>query len=178
MLTTKTINNHNAVTNAVLGLDEDIVAQVTATIKDEIVVPANENCPGQIVISGSIHGVELATAALKEAGAKRVVPLQVGGAFHSPLMLPAKAVLDKAIAATHFSDPSIPIYQNVDGESSSNVEVIREKLMKQMINAVKWTATIRHMRTDGITEVFECGPGSVLQGLVKKIDKDLAIGAI
>ena len=163
---------------AILGLDEDIVARVTATITSEIVVPANENCPGQIVISGSIQGVELAGQALREAGAKRVVPLQVGGAFHSPLMQPAKDELDKAIAAASFQKPSIPVYQNLDGKPSTDPEEIRHKLMSQMVNAVKWTATIRQMRADGVTEVLECGPGNVLQGLVKKIDRELMVGAV
>ena len=163
---------------AVLGLEDEVVARITASIAGEVVVPANENCPGQIVISGSIKGIELASAALKEAGAKRVLPLVVGGAFHSPLMQPAKDELDLAIAKAPFSAPSMPVYQNLDGKPSSDPEQIRRKLMDQMINAVKWTATIQQMRNDGITEVLECGPGSVLQGLVKKIDKDLAIGAV
>lgn len=163
---------------AVLGLDEEVIASVTTGITGEVVVPANENCPGQIVISGSIKGVELASEALKAAGAKRVVPLSVGGAFHSPLMQPAKEELDKAIATAAFAAPRIPVYQNLDGRSSSDAEEIRAKLMSQMINAVKWIATIRNMRTDGVTEVLECGPGAVLQGLVKKIDKDLTVGAV
>lgn len=163
---------------AVLGLDEEVIASVTAGITGEVVVPANENCPGQIVISGSIKGVELASEALKAAGAKRVVPLSVGGAFHSPLMQPAKEELDKAIATAPFAAPRIPVYQNLDGRPSSDAEEIRAKLMSQMINAVKWIATIRNMRTDGVTEVLECGPGAVLQGLVKKIDKDLTVGAV
>lgn len=163
---------------AVLGLDEDIIASVTAGITGEVVVPANENCPGQIVISGSIKGVELASEALKAAGAKRVVPLSVGGAFHSPLMQSAKEELDKAIATAAFAAPRIPVYQNLDGRPSSDAEEIRAKLMSQMINAVKWIATIRNMRTYGVTEVLECGPGAVLQGLVKKIDKDLTVSAV
>lgn len=163
---------------AVLGLDEEVIASVTAGITGEVVVPANENCPGQIVISGSIKGVELASEALKAAGAKRVVPLSVGGAFHSPLMQPAKEELDKAIATAAFAAPRIPVYQNLDGRPSSDAEEIRAKLMSQMINAVKWIATIRNMRADGVTEVLECGPGAVLQGLVKKIDKDLTVGAV
>lgn len=163
---------------AVLGLDEEAIAAVTAGISGEVVVPANENCPGQIVISGSIKGVELASEALKVAGAKRVVPLSVGGAFHSPLMQPAKEELDKAIATAAFAEPRIPVYQNLDGRPSTDAEEIRAKLMSQMINAVKWIATIRNMRADGVTEVLECGPGAVLQGLVKKIDKDLVVAAV
>lgn len=163
---------------AVLGLDEEAIASVTSGITGEVVVPANENCPGQIVISGSIKGVELASEALKAAGAKRVVPLSVGGAFHSPLMQPAKEELDKAIATATFGTPRIPVYQNLDGRPSTDPEEIRAKLMSQMIHAVKWIATIRNMRTDGVTEVLECGPGAVLQGLVKKIDKDLIVGAV
>jgi [acyl-carrier-protein] S-malonyltransferase len=163
---------------AVLGLEDEVIARVLATITDEVVVPANENCPGQTVISGSIRGIELGTEALKAAGAKRVVPLSVGGAFHSPLMLPAKTELDKAIVAAQFSAPAIPVYQNLDGKPSTDAEEIRQKLMQQMINAVKWTTTIQQMRADGVTEVLECGPGAVLQGLVKKIDNDLIIGAV
>ena len=163
---------------AVLGLDDDIVAQVVGQITEEIVVPANENCPGQIVISGSVKGIELATAALQTAGAKRIVPLSVGGAFHSPLMQPAKTELDKAIAKADFQHARIPVYQNLDGKPATEAEVIRAKLMEQMVNAVKWTATIRQMKADGVTQVLECGPGNVLQGLVKKIDRELLTGAI
>jgi [acyl-carrier-protein] S-malonyltransferase len=163
---------------AVLGLEDELIRQVLSGITHEIVVPANENCPGQVVISGSIAGVEIASLALKEAGAKRVVPLQVGGAFHSPLMLPAKRELDKAITAANFTNARIPVYQNLDGKPSTDSDEIRQKLMEQMINAVKWTATIQNMRADGVTEVYECGPGAVLQGLVKKIDRDMIIGAV
>jgi len=163
---------------AVLGLDDDVVAAVLASITHEVVVPANENCPGQVVISGSIRGIELGTEALKAAGARRIVPLQVGGAFHSPLMLPAKTKLDMAIASATFSAPHIPVYQNLDGKPSLDPESIRRKLMEQMINPVKWTATIRIMRVNGVAQILECGPGNVLQGLVKKIDKELEVGAV
>ncbi|WP_266368812.1 ACP S-malonyltransferase [Tellurirhabdus rosea] len=156
---------------AVLGLDdatiERLCAEVAAT--GEVVVPANFNCPGQVVISGSVEGVRLAGEKLKEAGAKRVLPLPVGGAFHSPLMEPARETLAGAIAATDFSTPRCPIYQNVNARPSTDVETIKANLIDQLTAPVRWTQSVEAMVADGATTFVECGPGKVLQGLVKKI---------
>lgn len=156
---------------AVLGLADDkieaICAEVAAT--GEVVVPANFNCPGQVVISGSLEGVRIAGEKLKEAGAKRVLPLQVGGAFHSPLMEPAREELAKAIAGTAFSQPECPIYQNVNALPSTDVETIKANLIAQLTAPVRWTQSVEAMVADGATQFIECGPGKVLQGLVKKI---------
>jgi len=163
---------------AVLGLDDDKVAQICSEITEEVVVAANYNCPGQIVISGSHKGIELAGEALKAAGAKRVLPLQVGGAFHSPLMSPAQEKLESAIAQTEFKTPICPIYQNVDGLPYSNPEQIKVNLMKQLTSPVYWTKGVQNMINDGATQFIECGPGNVLQGLVKKINKDIPTSGI
>lgn len=154
---------------AVLGLADDVVIAKCAEVKDEVVVAANFNCPGQVVISGSFAGVEAAGALLKDAGAKRVLPLKVGGAFHSPLMTQAREELAAAIEKTPFSTPKCPIYQNVDAKPYSDPALIRENLVRQLNSPVLWTATVLNMLKDGATEFAEFGPGNVLQGLVKKI---------
>ena len=154
---------------AIVGLDDKVVKEICATIKDEIVVAANYNCPGQLVISGSIKGVNIACEKLKAAGAKRALLLQVGGAFHSPLMEPAREELAKAIEATPFSVPGCPVYQNVDALPSMDVSVIRKNLISQLTSPVRWTQSVQNMVSDGATTFIECGPGKVLQGLVKKI---------
>ncbi len=153
---------------AVLGLDDAQVEEICKSI-NEVVVAANYNCPGQLVISGSIKGVELASEALKAAGAKRVLPLQVGGAFHSPLMGPAKQELAAAIQNTTFNTPIAPVYQNVNAQASTNPEVIKKNLIDQLTGPVKWTQIVQNMSADGCNHFIECGPGKVLQGLVKKI---------
>ncbi|MGV3504140.1 MAG: ACP S-malonyltransferase [Adhaeribacter sp.] len=156
---------------AVLGLDDDKVAEVCAGIS-EVVVPANYNCPGQLVISGSLKGIEIACEQLKAAGAKRALVLPVGGAFHSPLMQPAEEELAKAIHATSFRAGICPVYQNVDARPYSDPEQIKENLIRQLTSPVRWTQTIQQMIQDGATQFIECGPGKVLQGLVKKINKE------
>ena len=154
---------------AILGLDDSIVEEVCAGISGEIVVPANYNCPGQLVISGSIKGIELACEAMKAAGAKRALPLQVGGAFHSPLMEPARTELAAAIASTHFSNPTCPVVQNFTALPESDPAKIRENLMAQLTAPVRWTQSVKQMSHDGTLLFVESGPGKVLQGLVKKI---------
>ncbi len=153
----------------ILGLDDARIEEICASIKDEVVVAANYNSPGQLVISGSIKGIEIAGARIKEAGAKRVLPLQVGGAFHSPLMEPAREELAKAIESTTFSRPICPVYQNVNALPSSEVNEIRKNLISQLTSPVRWTQSVQKMVADGATHFIECGPGKVLQGLVKKI---------
>jgi [acyl-carrier-protein] S-malonyltransferase len=154
---------------AILGLDDSIVEEVCARIIGEIVVPANYNCPGQLVISGSLKGIELACEAMKAAGAKRALPLQVGGAFHSPLMEPARAELAAAIAATQFLVPNCPVVQNATASPASDPAIIRENLIAQLTAPVRWTQSVRRMAADGVEQFVEAGPGKVLQGLVKKI---------
>lgn len=154
---------------AILGLEDAKVEEICATITDEIVVAANYNCPGQLVISGSLRGIEIACEKLKAAGAKRALPLQVGGAFHSPLMEPAKAELAAAIEATTFHQPVCPVYQNVNAKPSTDTAVIKKNLIDQLTAPVRWTQAVQNMTTDGATHFTECGPGKVLQGLVKKI---------
>jgi [acyl-carrier-protein] S-malonyltransferase len=153
---------------AIIGLDDKVVEDVCASI-NEVVVPANYNCPGQLVISGSIKGIEIACEKLKAAGAKRALPLQVGGAFHSPLMEPARAELAAAIDGTVFKEPICPVYQNVNALPSSDVNVIKKNLIAQLTSPVRWTQSVQHMVSDGAKKFIECGPGKVLQGLVKKI---------
>lgn len=154
---------------AILGLDDHVVEEVCASITDEIVVAANYNCPGQLVISGSMKGIEIACEKMKAAGAKRALPLQVGGAFHSPLMEPAREELAAAIETTHFSTPVCPVYQNVNASPSSDVNAIKKNLIAQLTAPVRWTQSVQKMVADGGTTFIECGPGKVLQGLVKKI---------
>lgn len=153
---------------AILGLDDKVVEEVCASI-DEVVVAANYNCPGQLVISGSIKGIEIACEKLKAAGAKRALPLQVGGAFHSQLMEPAREELAAAIESTKFNTPVCPVYQNVNALPSSDVATIRKNLIAQLTAPVRWTQSVQNMVKDGATIFIECGPGKVLQGLVKKI---------
>lgn len=153
---------------AILGLDDEVVEKICAGI-DEVVVAANYNCPGQLVISGSNKGVEIACEKLKEAGAKRALPLPVGGAFHSPLMEPARKELAAAILNTKFNKPVCPVYQNATAMPATDIEVIKKNLVDQLTAPVKWTQSVQKMVTDGATEFIECGPGNVLQGLVKKI---------
>ncbi len=153
---------------AILGLDDKVVEEICASI-DEVVVAANYNCPGQLVISGSLKGIEIACEKLKAAGAKRALPLQVGGAFHSPLMEPAREELAKAIEATNFKNPICPVYQNVNALPSTDVTIIKQNLIDQLTAPVRWTQSVQHMVKDGGKTFIECGPGKVLQGLVKKI---------
>jgi [acyl-carrier-protein] S-malonyltransferase len=153
---------------AILGLDDQVVEDVCASI-GEVVVAANYNCPGQLVISGSLKGIEIACEKLKAAGAKRALPLQVGGAFHSPLMQPAKMELAEAINSTVFSTPICPVFQNVNAQPSTDIQVIKQNLIDQLTSPVRWTQSVQSMTADGATEFIECGPGKVLQGLVKKI---------
>lgn len=159
---------------AVLGLPDEKVEEICASITDEVVVPANYNCPGQIVISGTNAGIDKACELLKEAGAKRALKLSVGGAFHSPLMNPAKEELEKAINETEFSAPICPVYQNVTTVAETEPATIKKNLIAQLTAPVKWTQSAEHMIADGATEFVELGPGAVLQGLVKKINKEIA----
>jgi len=161
---------------AVLGLSDDAVEEVCDSIKDSIVVPANYNCPGQIVISGSIEGVDKACVLLKEKGAKRAVKLSVGGAFHSPLMQPASEELQEAINSTLFSTPICPIYQNVNAYPQTDPEAIKQNLIAQLTAPVRWSHTIKNMITDGATEFIELGPGDVLKGLIKKVNPEAIVG--
>jgi [acyl-carrier-protein] S-malonyltransferase len=154
---------------AILGLEDSKVEEICSSISEEVVVAANYNCPGQLVISGSIKGIEMACEKMKAAGAKRALPLQVGGAFHSPLMNPAKEELASAIASTNFMTPDCPVYQNVNALPSTNVDVIKKNLIDQLTAPVLWTQIVQNMVKDGGTTFIECGPGKVLQGLVKKI---------
>jgi [acyl-carrier-protein] S-malonyltransferase len=161
---------------AVLGLDDAIVEQVCNEITHEIVVAANYNCPGQLVISGSVKGIEIACERLKGAGAKRALVLQVGGAFHSPLMEPARAELAEAIANTKFATPSCPVYQNVNALPSIDPELIQQNLIAQLTAPVRWTQTIQNMIADGYTQYYECGGvGNVLAGMIKKISREVEV---
>jgi [acyl-carrier-protein] S-malonyltransferase len=163
---------------AVLGLADNIVEEICASITDEIVVPANYNCPGQLVISGSMEGVKIACEKLKAAGAKRALILPVGGAFHSPLMEPAREELQHAIMDTHFNNPTCPVYQNVDAHPYIGPQDIRANLINQLTSPVRWTQSVQEMVANGGTHFTEVGPGSVLQGLVKKIAKDVVTDGI
>ena len=157
---------------AILGLADEVVEQVCAGI-EEVVVPANYNCPGQLVISGSIEGIDKACEQLTAAGAKRALKLNVGGAFHSPLMEPAKVELQAAIEATEINAPVCPIYQNVNAQPTSDPAVIKANLIAQLTGAVKWTQTATNMIADGGNDFVEVGPGNVLQGLVKKVSREV-----
>lgn len=159
---------------AILALPDDKVEKICAGI-DEIVVPANYNCPGQIVISGSMKGIEIACKKMKEAGAKRILPLKISGAFHSPLMDPAKKELSEAIATTSFSRPCCPVYQNVSTVGETNPKIIKANLVAQLTAPVKWTQSIQNMIADGATEFMELGPGNVLQKLISKIDNSVTV---
>ncbi len=157
---------------AIIGLDDQKVEEICAAI-DQVVVAANYNCPGQLVISGSLKGVEIACEKLKEAGAKRALPLKVGGAFHSPLMEPARMKLAQAINETVIYSPICPVYQNVDAKPYTNPEQIKENLIAQLTSPVKWTYIMQNMIADGASTFVEVGPGTVLQGLVKKVKPDV-----
>jgi [acyl-carrier-protein] S-malonyltransferase len=163
---------------AVLALPDEVIEQICAQVMTEtgeVVVPANFNCPGQVVISGSIEGIRVAGDKLKTAGAKRVLVLQVGGAFHSPLMQPARDELARAIEATPFAEPRCPIYQNVTAQPSIDIATIQANLIAQLTAPVRWTQSVQAMAADGATTFVECGPGKVLQGLVKKIAPDVEV---
>jgi [acyl-carrier-protein] S-malonyltransferase len=162
---------------AILGLDDNIVENICASV-EEIVVPANYNSPGQIVISGSIEGIDKAIEKAKEAGAKRALKLPVGGAFHSPLMEPARKELAEAIESTGFHKPICAVYQNVNASPETEPEVIRKNLVDQLTSPVKWTQTVVQMIKDGATSFTELGPGKVLQGLIKKIDRNTAVSGL
>lgn len=162
---------------AILGLDDTVVEEICSSIS-EVVVPANYNCPGQIVISGSKEGVRIACEKLTAAGAKRALPLNVGGAFHSPLMEPARQKLAAAIDQTTFNSPLCPVYQNVNAMPSSDPAVIRKNLVDQLTAPVRWTQTVKNMVADGALIFTEVGPGKVLQGLVKKINKESEVNSI
>ncbi len=156
---------------AILGLADNIVEEICASI-DEVVVAANYNCPGQLVISGSMKGIEIACEKMKAAGAKRALPLQVGGAFHSPLMQPAREELAAAIESTTFSKPTCPVYQNVNALPATDSNTIKQNLIAQLTAPVRWTQSVQNMVKDGGKTFIECGPGKVLQGLVKKISPE------
>jgi [acyl-carrier-protein] S-malonyltransferase len=163
---------------AILGLEDQVVEEICAGITEEVVVAANYNCPGQLVISGSTKGIEIACELLKAAGAKRALPLPVGGAFHSPLMEPAREKLQKAIEETQFHTPICPIYQNVSTTAVTDVGAIKANLIAQLTAPVKWTQSVQQMVADGATEFVECGPGKVLQGLVKKIHPEAIVSGL
>jgi len=157
---------------AVLGLEDEKIEEICKAI-DEVVVPANYNSPGQLVISGSIKGIEIACQKLTEAGAKRALKLAVGGAFHSPLMEPARQELEAAINKTSFNKPICPIYQNVDANPTSDPETIKKNLIAQLTAPVRWTQTVKNMLANGANNFVELGPGNVLQGLIKKVDRNV-----
>jgi len=157
---------------AVLGLDDEVVENICNQI-DDVVVAANYNCPGQLVISGSISGIDKACEQMKEAGARRALVLPVGGAFHSPLMEPAKAELQEAILSTDFSKPICPVYQNVTASAISDPHEIQQNLIKQLTSPVRWTQSVQQMINDGAKSFTEVGPGKVLQGLVRKIEREV-----
>jgi len=166
---------------AVLALADEKVEEICVQVQKEtgeIVVPANYNCPGQLVISGSINGIEIACEQMKAAGAKRALVLPVGGAFHSPLMNPAKIELAKAIEATKFNTPICPVYQNVVATAVTNPDQIKQNLIAQLTGAVKWTQTVQAMVADGATHFTEVGPGKVLQGLVQKVFKEAVVAGV
>ncbi|WP_321299690.1 ACP S-malonyltransferase [Marinifilum fragile] len=162
---------------AIIGLDDETVEKICAKI-EEVVVPANFNCPGQLVISGSMKGIEIACEKLKEAGAKRALPLKVGGAFHSPLMEPARVELEEAIENTNFSTPSCPVYQNVNAKPVTDPSEIKKNLVAQLTAPVRFTQTMVNMIADGASSFTEVGPGKVIQGLVKKVDRKMETAGI
>lgn len=162
---------------AIIGLADEKVEEICASI-DGVVVPANYNCPGQLVISGTHEAIDAACAKLSEAGARRALKLPVGGAFHSPLMDPAKEELAAAIEQTTFKTPICPVYQNVSTKGETDPEVIKKNLVAQLTAPVKWTQSVQNMVADGMVQLIECGPGAVLQGLVKKIEKTVEATAI
>jgi len=166
---------------AILGLDDNTVENICKMISDdtgEIVVPANYNCPGQLVISGTLKGIEIACEKLKSAGAKRALVLPVGGAFHSPVMLPAKKQLEEAINKTTFTSPFCPVYQNIPASAITDPYIIKKNLVEQLTGPVRWTQSVQAMISDGANHFTECGPGKVLQGLVQKINRDTFVDGI
>ncbi|MBI1306771.1 MAG: ACP S-malonyltransferase [Bacteroidetes bacterium] len=163
---------------AILSLEDSVVEEVCSSITNEVVVAANYNCPGQLVISGSHEGIRIACEILLEKGAKRALPLPVGGAFHSPLMEPAREELARAIENTHFSNPNCPVYQNVSTVAENDPETIRKNLIAQLTAPVKWTQSIQHMIADGATEFTEVGPGRALQGMIVKIQRGIAVSGV
>mgnify|MGYP004482260841 FL=1 len=165
---------------AIIGLPDEKVEEVCAQIsaEGEVVVAANYNCPGQLVISGTVDAINKACEALKAAGAKRALPLKVGGAFHSPLMQPAKDELQAAIEQTVFSAPKCPVYQNVDGKPHTDAEEIKANLIAQLTSSVRWTSSVQNMIADGADNFTECGPGKALQGMIGRIDKNVKVAGI
>ena len=157
---------------AIINLPDDTIEKICAEIEG-VVVPANYNCPGQVVISGEVEAIKEACVRMKEAGAKRALPLAVGGAFHSPLMEPARQELAAAIEATDFKEPICPIYQNVDAKPYTDPQQIKKNLLMQLTSPVRWTQTVKNMIADGMTEFTECGPGQVLTGLIGRIQASL-----
>ena len=165
---------------AIVGLDDETVEKICQQVSTvgNVVVAANYNCPGQLVISGNIDAVNQACELLKEAGAKRALPLKVGGAFHSPLMQPAKDELQTAIENTTFAEPKCPVYQNVDGQPHTAPEEIKKNLIAQLTSPVRWTSSVQNMIKDGANDFTECGPGKALQGMIGRIDKDVTAHGI
>lgn len=165
---------------AIIGLPDEKVEEICQEVSKEgkVVIPANYNCPGQLVISGDKEGIEEACEKLKAAGAKRALPLKVGGAFHSPLMQPAKDELQKAIEATTVNTPQCPVYQNVDGKPYTDAAKIKANLIAQLTCSVRWTTTVQNMIADGATDFTECGPGKALQGMIGRISKEVAVHGI
>ena len=165
---------------AIVGLPDDKIEEICAEVSKEgsVVVPANYNCPGQLVISGNVEAINEACEKLKTAGAKRALPLKVGGAFHSPLMQPAKDELQAAIEKTEFSAPQCPVYQNVDGKPHTDPADIKANLIAQLTSSVRWTSCVQNMIADGADDFTECGPGKALQGMIGRIDKNVAVNGI
>lgn len=165
---------------AIIGLPDEKVEEICQEVSKEgkVVIPANYNCPGQLVISGDKEGIEEACEKLKTAGAKRALPLKVGGAFHSPLMQPAKDELQKAIEATTVNTPQCPVYQNVDGKPYTDAAKIKVNLIAQLTSSVRWTTTVQNMIADGATDFTECGPGKALQGMIGRISKEVTFHGI
>ena len=165
---------------AIVGLPDDKIEEICAEVSKEgsVVVPANYNCPGQLVISGNVEAINEACEKLKAAGAKRALPLKVGGAFHSPLMQPAKDELPAAIEKTEFSAPQCPVYQNVDGKPHTDPADIKANLIAQLTSSVRWTSCVQNMIADGADDFTECGPGKALQGMIGRIDKNVAVNGI
>lgn len=165
---------------AIIGLPDEKVEEICQEVSKEgkVVIPANYNCPGQLVISGDKEGIEEACEKLKAAGSKRALPLKVGGAFHSPLMQPAKDELQKAIEATTVNTPQCPVYQNVDGKPYTDAAKIKANLIAQLTSSVRWTTTVQNMIADGATDFTECGPGKALQGMIGRISKEVTVHGI
>lgn len=165
---------------AVIGLPDETIEDICKEVSSDgnIVVPANYNCPGQLVISGNVDAINTACEKLKAAGAKRALPLKVGGAFHSPLMQPAKEELEKAIESTTFSAPKCPVYQNFDGKAHTQPEEIKANLIAQLTGSVRWTECVQNMISDGADDFTECGPGKALQGMIGRIDRNVSAHGI